>query len=318
MEVTSILLPIIISSIVTFITTKWIIISAKSRGFVGKDINKKNKPEIPSLGGIGIVAGFVAGCLTLLGIFKDQRIIAPILLTSLIIGFLGLLDDIFNIRQSIRAILPVFASVPLSIYSLGHSTINIPFIGVIDFSIWYYIILVPASVTIASNAFNMLEGLNGLGAGLGVIMALAFAIIGLNSKGATYLAGIISLILISTLITFLYFNFYPAKIFPGNIGTYFIGAVIGAIGIAGFMLTALAILYIPYVIEFVLKARTRFKGISFGDPDENGILHWNSFPNSLTHVIMKLGKFKEYEIVIILWLIESAFAVLAIFLQRVT
>jgi len=313
-----IILPLIISVIVTFITTKWIISTAKAKGFVGKDVNKRSKPEVPSLGGIGIVAGFIAGCLTLLGIFKDQRVIAPILLTSLIIGFLGLLDDIFNIRQSIRAVLPIFASVPLSIYSIGHSTINIPFIGIVDFGIWYYVVIIPAAITIASNAFNMLEGLNGLGAGLGIIMASAFVIIGLNSRGATYLAGILSLILIFTLLTFLYFNFYPAKVFPGNIGTYFIGAVIGAIGIAGFMLTALAILYIPYVIEFILKARTKFKGVSFGDPDENEILHWDSFPHSLTHVIMKLGRFKEYEVVIILWLIEIMFAVLAILLQKIT
>ncbi|TRM79090.1 UDP-N-acetylglucosamine--dolichyl-phosphate N-acetylglucosaminephosphotransferase, partial [Sulfolobus sp. A20-N-F6] len=101
----------------------------------------------------------------------------------------------------------------------------------------------------------------------------------------------------------------------GNVGTYFIGALVGAIGIAGFMYTALVILYIPYVIEFVLKARTKFKGISFGKVDNNGRLYWDEFPNSLTHVVMKIGRFKEYQIVLILWLIEAIFAVIAVYLQ---
>jgi UDP-N-acetylglucosamine--dolichyl-phosphate N-acetylglucosaminephosphotransferase len=311
-----IIFPIIVSIIVTFYSTKWVIRSSLNKGYIGRDVNKPTKPEIASLGGIGIVAGFVSGCLTLLAIYRDQRIIAPVLLTSLIIGFLGLLDDIFNIRQSIRAILPIFASIPLSIYSLGHSTINIPFLGMIDFGLFYYIIIIPASITIAANAFNMLEGLNGLGAGLGAIMALTFVIIGLSSRGTTYIAGLISLILLSILLTFLYFNFYPAKVFPGNIGTYFIGSVIGAIGIAGYMLTALAILYIPYVIEFILKARTKFKGVSFGKISNDNTLYWDSFPHSLTHLIMKLGKFREYQIVIIIWVIELLFSILAIILQK--
>ncbi|MEM0122614.1 MAG: UDP-N-acetylglucosamine--dolichyl-phosphate N-acetylglucosaminephosphotransferase, partial [Saccharolobus sp.] len=87
------------------------------------------------------------------------------------------------------------------------------------------------------------------------------------------------------------------------------------IGIAGFMYTALAILYIPYVIEFILKARTRFKGISFGKIDENGRLYWDQLPQSLTHVVMKIGRFKEYQIVLILWGIEVIFAILAIYFQ---
>ena len=323
MNPASIIVSALIGYLVTYITTSWVIKISKARGFVGKDINKPDKPEIPVLGGIGIVAGFVAGSFSYLLITdakpdKDEieSVVVAVLLSSLLIGYLGILDDVLNLRQSIRAFTPVFASVPLILYSSGHSAISVPFFGVINFGIFFYIIILPASLTIAANAFNMLEGLNGLGAGMGIIMASALAYIGLRSNGPSFYAGILALILAFVLFSFLLFNKYPAKVFPGNIGTYFIGSVIGSIGIAGYMYTALFFLYIPYAVEFFLKARTKFKGVSFGKVSPEGYLYWDEKPNSLTHVVMKLGKFKEYQVVAILWGIEIIFAILAVFFQE--
>ncbi|AAY79520.1 MraY family glycosyltransferase [Sulfolobus acidocaldarius] len=318
-----ILLSVIVGFVVTLISTKWVIGLCKKRGFTGKDINKLTKDDVPVLGGIGIVAGFVAGSFTFLLTSYNlspgiENVVVSILLSSLIIGFLGLLDDIFNISQATRAFLPIFASIPLILYSVGHTIISIPFLGKVNFGILFYIIILPATLTITANAFNMLEGLNGLGAGMGLIMALALAYIGLKSGGTSFYAGIVSIILASVLFGFLIFNFYPAKTFPGNIGTYFIGSVIGSIGISGYMYTALFFLYLPYVIEFVLKAKTRFKGVSFGKIDDQGYLHWDSKPNSLTHIVMRIGKFKEYHIVLIIWGIEILFAILAVVFQTVT
>ncbi|WP_048100281.1 UDP-N-acetylglucosamine--dolichyl-phosphate N-acetylglucosaminephosphotransferase [Candidatus Acidianus copahuensis] len=296
--------------------TSWLIKVVKERRIVGIDINKREKQEIPSLGGIGVVAGFVAGSFALLVENPTHiKVISAILISSLLIAFLGLIDDFLNLKQSIRAFMPIFASVPLAVFSVGHSIISIPFIGPVNFGLIYYILIIPGALTITSNAFNMLEGLNGLGTGLGIIMASALAYIGLIHTGNIRVAGYLSLVLVASLLAFLYYNKYPAKIFIGNIGTYFIGSVIGSIGISGFMFTALAVLYLPYVIEFILKARTRFKGVSFGKIDSDGKLYWDEKPNSLTHIIMKIGKMKEYQIVMIIWVIEILFAILAIILQ---
>ncbi|MEM0175840.1 MAG: UDP-N-acetylglucosamine--dolichyl-phosphate N-acetylglucosaminephosphotransferase [Metallosphaera sp.] len=310
------LIPILITVLVTLITTRWTINASKEKGFVGVDVNKLEKPKVPLLGGIGILAGFVGGNFALIVI--DQKftgIITAVLVSSLIIGFIGMLDDVFNLKQSLRAVTPVFASVPLAIYSVGHSTISIPFIGPVNFGLLYYILIIPAALTITSNAFNMLEGLNGLGVGMGIIMALTLTLLGLRGKGVTFVSGEMALILAVSLLTFLYFNKYPAKIFLGNIGTYLIGSAIGAIGISGYFLTALAFLFIPYVIEFILKARTKFKGVSFGNVNEDGTLSWTEYPNSITHVIMKMGRFKEYQIVAIIWGIEIIMAILAFIFQ---
>jgi len=309
-------IPSLVGFIVAIISTLWIIKTSSDRGLVGKDVNKPNKPEVPLLGGVATVSGFVAGSFTLLALnFSLAPLVEPILLSSLIVGFLGVLDDLLNIRQSLRAFTPIFAAVPVALASLGHSTISVPFLGPVNFGIFYYVLIVPIALTITSNAFNMLEGLNGLSAGMGIVMAAAFAFIGLRGSGYPFVAGLLSLILISCLLGFLVFNRYPARVFPGNVGTYFIGALLGALGISGYMLTALVILYIPYVVEFLLKARTRFKGISFGIPQQDGTLVWSGKPQSLTHVVMKVGRLKEPQVVGLLWVMEALFAVLAVVLQ---
>ncbi len=316
MNLLEVAIPSLVGFIVAIISTLWIIKTSSDRGLVGKDVNKPNKPEVPLLGGVATVSGFVAGSFTLLALnFSLAPLVEPILLSSLLVGFLGVLDDLLNIRQLLRAFTPIFAAVPVALASLGHSTISVPFLGPVNFGIFYYVLIVPIALTITSNAFNMLEGLNGLSAGMGIVMAAAFAFIGLRGSGYPFVAGLLSLILISCLLGFLVFNRYPARVFPGNVGTYFIGALLGALGISGYMLTALVILYIPYVVEFLLKARTRFKGISFGIPQQDGTLVWSGKPQSLTHVVMKVGRLKEPQVVGLLWVMEALFAVLAVVLQ---
>jgi UDP-N-acetylglucosamine--dolichyl-phosphate N-acetylglucosaminephosphotransferase len=313
----SLVLAAFTSFLISYITTSWVIRQALKANLVGIDVNKPDRPKVPLYGGIGPIAGFVSGGFVLLPLIREDGadVLEAVLLSSLIIAFLGILDDIFNVRQSIRAFTPVFAAVPLAVFSVGHTTISIPFLGYVNFGPWYYIVILPAALTIAANAFNMLEGLNGLGAGMGIIMALTLALIGFRAGGLSLISGEMAVVLLASLIAFLIFNKYPAKVFPGNVGTYFIGAAIGALGISGYMLTALFFLYLPYVAEFVLKARTKFKGVSFGKVSQDGTLYWDSFPHSLTHVVMKLGRFKEYQVVLILWGIEAVFAAMAYFFQ---
>jgi UDP-N-acetylmuramyl pentapeptide phosphotransferase/UDP-N-acetylglucosamine-1-phosphate transferase len=106
-----VLVPSIVALVVTLFSTSWILKVSRERGFVGKDVNKPDRPEVPSLGGLGILSGFIAGSFTLL--VEDpafETIVSAVMLSSLIIGLLGLLDDVLNLKQSVRAIMPVFAS----------------------------------------------------------------------------------------------------------------------------------------------------------------------------------------------------------------
>ena len=69
-----------------------------------------------------------------------------------------------------------------------------------------------------------------------------------------------------TLVAFLAFNWFPARVFPGDILTYFIGALIACIAILGDLTRIALFLFIPYFLEFILKARGRFRKESFAKP----------------------------------------------------
>lgn len=116
------------------------------------------------------------------------------------------------------------SSLPLVAIEISDTIMNIPFLGKVNFGIWYPLILVPLGVTGAANGFNMLAGFNGLEVGLGIVCVVTVSIIAVIVKSMTALA--ISLSCLGVLLAALYYNWYPEKILIGDIGTLFLGAVL--------------------------------------------------------------------------------------------
>ena len=112
-------------------------------------------------------------------------------------------------------------------------------------------IVIPIALSIGSNLTNMLAGLNGIESGLGVISlaSLTIACIILSKYDVT----IISMSMLGALIAFLYFNKYPAKIFPGDTGTLIIGATIVSIAFIGRVKLIALIVLMPNIIDAALK-----------------------------------------------------------------
>ena len=112
-------------------------------------------------------------------------------------------------------------------------------------------IVIPIALSIGSNLTNMLAGLNGIETGLGVISlaSLTIACIILSKYDVT----IISMSMLGALIAFLYFNKYPAKIFPGDTGTLIIGAAIVSIAFIGRVKLIALIVLMPNIIDAALK-----------------------------------------------------------------
>ncbi|MEM7825894.1 MAG: glycosyl transferase family 4, partial [Candidatus Aenigmatarchaeota archaeon] len=90
-----------------------------------------------------------------------------------------------------------------------------------------------------------------------------------------------------SLIAFLIFNKYPAKVFPGNTLTYATGALIACTAILGNMEKIAVFLFIPYFLEFLIKAKNKFKTECFGIPQKNGSLKAPGRIGSLTHALLK-------------------------------
>jgi UDP-N-acetylglucosamine--dolichyl-phosphate N-acetylglucosaminephosphotransferase len=272
---------------------------------------------VPKMGGLAIVAGFCFGILIALKLIRLEEAI-PLLAalnTVLIIAFIGLMDDLFKVREIWRVLLPAIAALPLMVITAGVSDVHLIFMHV-NFGIYYSLILVPLGVMACSNLLNMLAGFNGLEAGTGAVACLSIfsASIILFYMAPTEFglaAPLIMLAMAGACIAFLLFNWYPAKIFPENVGTYAIAAAIVSAVIIGNIERVGVIALMPQIIEFFLKARSKFQAENFGKKIGNK-LYYDGKIYSLTHLLMKYLRPTEKQLVTYLILIQIVFGVVAV------
>ena len=308
----NVLIAIIIGFLVVYGATPKFAQRLKERNLTAVDMHKPSSPMIPSMGGLVIVTGYLAGVLWSLVAFPSFFTeLAGVMSTMLMISMLGMIDDILQLRHGIKVLLPIVASLPLVIIVGADRVIMLPFVGLVKVGVFYPLLLVPIGIVASANLTNMLAGFNGLETGMGLIAVTCLSISAFltnNLKGMIVLAC-----MIGPLLAFLSYNRYPSRIFPGNSGTYAIGAVIAAGVIVGDMEVLGIICLIPYIAEFFIKARTLFKGQCFGLVNEDGTLSApSSLPESLTHVMMGLGRFSEPKLVKIFYLMEAVFGGIAI------
>jgi len=310
----------IVSFIISFIIFPVMIPRFKREGIVGKNMNNGGQEEIPEMGGLITVVGFSAGIVfaiflrTFYNFFLSASLafILAALATVLIVVIIGVFDDLISIRQSVKAILPVFAALPLMALKEGHSLIRIPCVGIVDFHIFYSLFLVPLGITGAANAANMLAGFNGLEAGMGIVVVVSLSIIAYSIGEIT--AFIILIAAFGALLATLYYNWYPAKVLVGDVGTLSIGAIVATAVIIGSFESAGIIIVIPYFIDFLIKAKNHFP-YSFGVYRDGKLYCPDNGPVGLCQLVMKVcGGISERNLVLVLMGIEAVFGVIAILL----
>ncbi len=312
-----------IGFVVTFLIVPWIIRHQKNTGMVGRDMNKYKKTMIPEMGGLAISAGFIASMLFYVYINGQFSLVNTLaaMSTVLIVTIVGIGDDLFSLRQSAKAALPLFAALPLMAIAAGVSEMSFPFIGTVNLGIIYPLIIIPLGITGAANATNMLAGFNGLEAGLGAIMHGTIFIVSLlvlPSNPAAIYSAVISATMLGALLAFLFYNWHPAKVFPGDVGTLVIGCTLATSVILGNMEKIGLILIVPFVLELAIKAKHRFKSCNFGLPQRDGTLKPRKDGGSLTHWVMSHGRLREEQVVLIFLaaeLIFSAAAFISVYLQ---
>ncbi len=298
----------------TYILLPWLIPRLEARGIVGRDLNKPNKPKIAEMGGIAVVIGFFAGVSVLFaidGIESTDRFYVS-LSAALGAAFVGMMDDLFEMRQRHKAFLPFVIALPFAFTVDPHFVLpHVPLIGSVDIDFGILMPIFAAfAVTCAANAANMLEGFNGLGTGLGIIMALTMTILCVvhGRLDGAYL----TVPLLGALIAFLYFNKYPARIFPGDTMMLFTGAVLAIAGILSNLHVQTAFIFLPMILEFFLKLKGRFKAENYCSRSENGYLQYKGRIESLTHIFMMRFRINERELVAIIWGLEIALCLLVI------
>lgn len=319
-----------ISFLITLYLTPWVIKYLRRIGIVVKDLNKKNKPLVPLSGGFAVLAGvfisimFIIFVKTFVYHSTAELIFLLAATTSIIfITLVGFIDDLLikkskessaGLKQWQKPLLTLSAAIPLMVVNAGTRVINLPILGRTDVGLIYPLVLIPLGVVIGANMVNMLAGFNGMEAGMGIIYMLS---LGLYAHFyGTQTAAIIAFATLGALIAFYFYNKFPARILPGDSLTYLLGGVMACIGILGNIERAVIIISVPFVIEFFLKARSRFKAQSYGYAVNGKIQSRYKKIYSIPHIFTRTGKFTEKQITCFMILIELFFSSIIWFLPR--
>jgi len=316
---TTILLISFVSFILTYFLIPAYIKKAKQTGIVGVDKYKKEKKEVAESGGITILFGYLSALFLVLHFFPEYTVqIFAVATTVLLVAFIGMIDDFYNISWRTKTLLPLLAAPPLMVIKAGVTQLYLPFLGMVDFGIIYTLILIPLAITGAANAVNMVAGYNGLEAGLGVIMFSALSIIGFITNNTIVI--LLSLPFAFALLSFLCYNKYPAKIFPGDSGTFLIGIMLAIIVILGNMELVGVILIMPHIFNLFLyyygyfkRGAEKTRSERFGSVDKEGSL---VVPNRffLPWLVASFSKTTEKRATYMLYGIEIIFALVAVLL----
>lgn len=216
----------------------------------------KFKRNIPTMAGlIGIIAITV-----ITGAFNWNRAETYLPLAALIGGgMVGLFDDIINIRGQGTGVAGLRSSIKFAMISalalalgwwfhqnIGVNAVHLPFIG--DWELgWLIIPLFAFAVVATSNAVNISDGLDGLAGGLLTISFGTFGIIALLQE-QVLLAGFCFTV-VGALLSYLWFNIYPARFFMGDVGSFAFGTSLGVVAMMTNTLFLLPLIGIIFVME---------------------------------------------------------------------
>jgi UDP-N-acetylglucosamine--dolichyl-phosphate N-acetylglucosaminephosphotransferase len=314
----------LISFAVCLLTLPRYIKRAKKAGVTGKDIHKPGSPVIAESGGVILVLAYMLGLFFFIP-FNSSFIsnaneslnleIVGTAATVMLTAFIGFADDIYEIRWRIKVLTPLLGGVPLAVLRLSNEAITTPF-GVWNFAdfgsigaVLFAVILLFA-VTASANAINMYAGLNGQEAGSVLIMSLALLFLAYRFRIA--IGCIILVPFIGALIAFLYFNWYPSRVFPGDVGTLSMGAVLACVAILASLERAAVIMFIPYFINAILFFIGKLKRAPpprDGQMNSDGTLPAPSIW-SLRSVILRLHPMKEQAMTATMLLLVGFFSVI--------
>ena len=270
----------------------------------------KFKRNIPTMAGMVFILSIVV--ITLL--FNLDRGQTYLPLAALVGGaIVGLLDDIINLRSNGKGTAGLRSSIKFAMiaflglflgwffyYKLGVNSIYVPFVG--DWTLGWWIIPIFAFAVVATgNAVNISDGLDGLAGGLLAISYMAFGVIALV-QGQYILAGF-TFTVVGALLSYLWFNIYPARFFMGDVGSFSLGASLGVIAMLTDSLFLLPIIGILFVVEAGSSALQIFSKKVFGK---------KIFLSAPIHHHLEASGWPETKVTMRFWVIGSVAAFIGI------
>ncbi len=274
---------------------------------------------------VSLIFALILPLLNLLGIeltsvyTNYQAEVNVLFFTFLSFAILGLYDDIkkffgfeksgfFGLRMKYKLLLQIVLAtiIAFMLYqNLGISFLHIPFIGTFELG-WWYVPFASFVIVAFANAVNITDGLDGLASG-----TLMISLFGLWLLSAAILDVTLSVFLalwIGSLISFLYFNVYPARIMLGDVGALAFGATLAVVGLLLGKIIALVVIGFIFVLEagssLLQLAHRKFK-------------HKKLFPAAPFHLTLQAWGWEEPKIVQRAWLVQIMLTLFGVWLAVV-
>ncbi len=299
-----------ISTLLSLIITPIVIKYAKKLNATDKPNHRKvHTDPVPTLGGLAIYMSFLIGLVILQPVSEYH--LSIIVGASLMVG-LGFLDDIFDLSAKLKFIVQIAAACIVVFWGgLQVEFINLPFGGQIEFGILSTIITIFWIVGI-TNAINFIDGLDGLAAGVSSIALFTITVMAVM-MGHLYVATV-ALVLFFSVLGFLRYNFFPAKIFMGDTGALFLGFMISVLALLGFknvtivsFIIPIFILGVPISDTLIAMVRRYINKQPMSSPDSS----------HLHHSLVKFGMTHK-QTVLFIYALSAMFSLAAILFSMTT
>lgn len=270
---------------------------------------KVHKVPIPTLGGLAIFFSFLAG---LLIIQPQSSYHLAIVIGALLMIILGFMDDLYHLTAKAKFLFQVTIACLVVFWGdLQVSFINLPFGGQLEFG-WLSIIVTIFWIVGITNAINLIDGLDGLSAGISAIVLLTIGSMAIIMDNVYVLS--MSIILFWSILGFLPYNFHPAKTFMGDTGSLFLGYMIAVLSLLGFknvtfisFVIPILILAVPIFDTVVAIIRRLVQKRPIASPDSS----------HLHHKLLQLGM-THRQAVLFMYLLSSLFSFAAILFSMST
>lgn len=334
----TIIVPAVITFFVSLFGTEFLISYLYGAGVIAEDRNKAKPVRIASSGGLAVAFGITVGILAYISgasfIYKPSLNLPALLSASLsiiLIALVGFLDDINvqrtrvettdlkdirkGLKQWQKPLLTFIGALPLMAINAGVGSVVLPFFGQVNFGYYYPLLIIPLAVIFVSNAVNLLGGFDGLQPGTTIVAS--FGLLVYSAFYGNPIGFLLAALLLFSILGFIPFNLYKAKIIPGDSYTYAVGGTLVAIMVLGNAELFGIVIFIPWIIEFFLHLRRKFKVTDLGIRQKDGTFNapYGKKIYSLTHVVMNMKRATEQDVALYLTAFEALFVILGLALR---
>jgi UDP-GlcNAc:undecaprenyl-phosphate GlcNAc-1-phosphate transferase len=277
------------------------------------DARKVHTEPIPRLGGIAIFLGFILSLYSIEllqpGFFSQSVSWHGIVGGGSLMFLLGVADDLKPLPAKFKFVCQILIAIIAFWLGVKINVLSNPFGGMIILPYWFAVFGTVFWLVGITNTINLIDGLDGLAAGITTIAGITLSIIALKTNQV--FGAVIILSLVGGTIGFLRYNFNPAKIFMGDSGSLFLGFTLAAISITGVLklaatvtiLLPLLILGFPIIDTTFAIIRRAVNGKPIFQPDK-GHLH---------HRLLGFG-LSQRRVVVVIYGFSSLLAGIALYL----